>query len=75
MRAPGTITESTLVSLWQGGSSEAVSLTATIDPATNAVLASVSADSGSPYSSYLGQGVNIRTSDNANAFFAVSAEL
>ena len=75
MRAPGTITESTLVSLWQGGSSEAVSLTATIDPATNAVLASVSADSGSPYSSYVGEGVNIRTSDNANAFFAVDAEL
>ena len=75
MRAPGTITESDLVSLWQGGSSEAISLTATIDPTTNAVLASVSADSGSPYSSYVGQGVNIRTSDTNDGFFAVDAEL
>ena len=75
MRAAGTITESDLVTLWQGGSSEAVSLAATIDPATNGVLASMNSDAGNPYSSYLGQAVNLRTSDTADAFLAVDAEL
>ena len=75
MRATGTITESALVSLWQGGSSEAVSLAATIDPATNGVLASMNSDAGSPYSSYLGQAVCLRTSDSTSSFLAVDSEL
>jgi hypothetical protein len=73
MRTAGTITEADLITLWNGGSSDAVSLTAAIDPATNAVLASVTRDSGTPYTA--GQAVTIRTTDSTDSFLAVDAEL
>ncbi len=73
MRSNVSVTEAGLETLRPGALNDEVSLAATIDPSTNAVMLQLSTDSGTPYTQ--GNGLTLRITNSASSFVAFDAEL
>jgi len=73
MRANVSVTEAGLETLRPGAVNNEVSLAATIDPSTNAVLLQLETDSGTPYTA--GNGLSLRITNSTSSFVAFDAEL
>ena len=73
MRANVSVTEAGLETLRPGAINNEVSLAATIDPSTNAVMLQLETDSGTPYTA--GNGLTLRITNSTSSFVAFDAEL
>ena len=68
-----SVTEAGLETLRPGAVNNEVSLDATIDPSTNAVLLQLTTDSGTPYTA--GDALTLRITNSTSSFVAFDAEL
>jgi len=73
MRANVSATEAGLETLRPGAVNNEVSLDATIDPSTNAVMLQLPTDSGTPYTA--GDALTLRITNSTSSFVAFDAEL
>ena len=73
MRTNVSVTEAGLETLRPGAVNNEVSLDATIDPSTNAVLLQLTTDSGTPYTA--GDALTLRITNSTSSFVAFDAEL
>jgi len=73
MRTNVSVTEAGLETLRPGAVNNEVSLDATIDPSTNAVLLQLTTDSGTPYTQ--GHALTLRITNSTSSFVAFDAEL
>ena len=73
MRTNVSVTEAGLETLRPGAVNNEVSLDATIDPSTNAVLLQLTTDSGTPYTA--GDALTLRITNSTSSFIAFDAEL
>ena len=73
MRTNVSVTEAGLETLRPGAVNNEVSLDATIDPSTNAVLLQLTTDSGTPYTA--GDALTLRIRNSTSSFVGFDAEL
>ena len=73
MRTNVSATEAGLETLRPGAVNNEVSLDATIDPSTNAVMLQLPTDSGTPYTQ--GDALTLRITNSTSSFVAFDAEL